>query len=55
MRGPFDDLGAQMLASRGKLLVDVTEMLSGKAIPNKASGVLSWLATHRWPLCITGR
>ncbi|KXZ50888.1 hypothetical protein GPECTOR_14g137 [Gonium pectorale] len=34
-RGPFDDLGAQMLASRGKLLVEVVEMLSGKSIPNK--------------------
>ncbi|KAG2493472.1 hypothetical protein HYH03_008289 [Edaphochlamys debaryana] len=38
-RGPFDDLGKQMLVSRGKLLVEVVEMLSGKSIPNKVSKI----------------
>ncbi|GFR48568.1 hypothetical protein Agub_g10470, partial [Astrephomene gubernaculifera] len=34
-RGPFDDLGAQMMSSRGKLLVEIVELLSGKAVPGK--------------------
>lgn len=34
-RGPFDDLAAMMAASRGKLLVEVVEMLSGKNVPGK--------------------
>ncbi|PNW70067.1 hypothetical protein CHLRE_17g704300v5 [Chlamydomonas reinhardtii] len=34
-RGPFDDLAKQMLGSRGKLLVEVVEMLSGKNLPGK--------------------
>ncbi|GLI64998.1 hypothetical protein VaNZ11_008424 [Volvox africanus] len=34
-RGPFDNLGHQMMVSRGKLLLEIVEMLSGKTVPGK--------------------
>ncbi|EFJ49198.1 hypothetical protein VOLCADRAFT_90100 [Volvox carteri f. nagariensis] len=34
-RGPFDNLGQQMMVSRGKLLLEIVEMLSGKSVPGK--------------------
>lgn len=34
-KGPLDDLRKQMLVSRGKLLVEMVESLSGKPVPGK--------------------
>lgn len=34
-RGPFDNLGHQMMVSRGKLLLEIVEMLSGKSVPGR--------------------
>lgn len=37
-RGPFDDVAKMMAGSRGKLLVDLLEMLSAKSVPGKVRG-----------------
>lgn len=34
-RGPFDDVAKMLAGSRGKLLIDLLEMLSGKSVPGK--------------------
>ena len=34
-KGPFDNMHRQMLLTRGKLLVEMIEALSGKAMPGK--------------------
>ena len=36
-KGPYQSIPSEMVASKGRLMLELVELFSGKAVPNKAS------------------
>lgn len=47
MKGPFRNLPAEMVASKGRLIFDLIELFSGKTVPGRV-GSYSFPCDHRF-------